>query len=428
MNNLRMPQWLTGTSLFIGLLIWLQATEESVLTASIASNPFSRLFTTISDKLEASYPLTDAEKQCWETIFQNHLSETSSIENWGTFTDLVNRSFSELGISHLKLYHLGASDFGEITALGKGFSGLKLQWIKNHWYVATIEANSPISETGMLPGDEITGIGPWELSADSSMLPMQVIQQSFYASFGPESTHFEIRGCHPDGNRFVAHSTFGSWIGKWSKPFGNLTTLPVVLDIRDKDKIRIVHFNYFVFDILPALRESIETAPVDGGIIIDIRGNPGGIGIIANALAGLLTDHAFQLGTMTMKDGWIGFFADPQPLSFKGPVAILIDEFSASTSEIFAQGMKESGRARLFGRNSMGAALPSKFEHLSPDFLLQLPVAKYISEKGITIENQGVSPDVLIGVTREDLIRGIDPVLHAAMEWLLATISIREEK
>ena len=150
------------------------------------------------------------------------------------------------------------------------------------------------------------------------------------------------------------------------------------------------------------------------------------MGILANAIAGKLTDTSFELGTMHMIDGWIAFVADPQPKAFLGSVAILIDEFTASTSEIFAQGMKEHGRARVFGKPSMGAALPSKFIPLGSSFMLQMPVATYQSAAGYTIEGKGVQPHEVLSVSVEDVARLNDPVLSRAIDWILETPPTRE--
>jgi carboxyl-terminal processing protease len=81
-------------------------------------------------------------------------------------------------------------------------------------------------------------------------------------------------------------------------------------------------------------------------MVIDLRGNPGGIGGMAMGMAGWLVDKPGQrLGTMYMRGATLNFVINPRAEAFNGPVAVLVDGSSASTSEIFAGGLKDLGRA-----------------------------------------------------------------------------------
>src|SRR5262249_52447834 len=109
---------------------------------------------------------------------------------------------------------------------------------------------------------------------------------------------------------------------------------------------------------------------------------------------------------------------NPRAKVFGGPVAVLVDACSASTSEIFAGGLKDLGRARIFGTRTAAAALPSTFERLPNGDGFQHAIANYISEGGQPLEGIGVSPDVEVKLTRESLLAGHDAVLDAALDWI----------
>ena len=83
-----------------------------------------------------------------------------------------------------------------------------------------------------------------------------------------------------------------------------------------------------------------------------------------------------------MRDSTIKFVVNPRLNTFSGPVAILVDGASASTSEILAGGMKDLGRARIFGTHTAAAALPSFFEKLPNGDGFQYAIANYVSEGG----------------------------------------------
>jgi carboxyl-terminal processing protease len=101
------------------------------------------------------------------------------------------------------------------------------------------------------------------------------------------------------------------------------------------------------------------------------------------------------------------------------PVALLIDEGSGSTSEIMAQGLRDAGRVRLFGRTTAGAALPSIIIELPSGDMLQYAISDYISASGHRMEGVGVQPDERIPVDSALIRKYGDPVLHRARNWLV---------
>lgn len=183
-----------------------------------------------------------------------------------------------------------------------------------------------------------------------------------------------------------------------------------------------IRFNLFVMSLLPRIRAAIQQAAVDGarGIVFDVRGNPGGIGAMANGLTGYLVKEQKNLGVMKMRGAELKFLAFPQDGAFDGPVAVVIDRNSASTSEIFAAGLQEMGRALVVGERSMGAALPSFIVDLPGGALLQYAVADFVTPKGFRIEGNGVSPDLPVSLSAETLLAGEDAPLEAARAALAA--------
>jgi carboxyl-terminal processing protease len=157
------------------------------------------------------------------------------------------------------------------------------------------------------------------------------------------------------------------------------------------------------------------------GVVIDIRGNPGGIGGMAMGLAGWFVAQGGQrLGTMTTRQVSVNFVIFPRPRTFDGPLAVLVDGLSASTSEIFAGGLQDLGRARIFGSRTAGMALPSRVDRLANGDGFQYAFANYVSSGGCQLEGHGVVPDVELTPSRQALLAGTDSVLEAAVQWILA--------
>jgi carboxyl-terminal processing protease len=171
--------------------------------------------------------------------------------------------------------------------------------------------------------------------------------------------------------------------------------------------------------VIPAFGKAIQDCAKCEGLIIDLRGNPGGIGGMAMGMAGWLTERQDQqLGTMYMRGATLKFLINPRADAYTGPVAILVDGTSASTSEILAGGLQDLHRARIFGTRTAGAALPSVITRLPNGDGFQYAVANYISEGGLPLEGNGVTPDVEVRLTRASLLAERDAVADAALEWI----------
>jgi carboxyl-terminal processing protease len=204
--------------------------------------------------------------------------------------------------------------------------------------------------------------------------------------------------------------------------FGNLPQTAVSIESKQIDgNIGYVAFNLFLDPVrlMKTFTEAVTACLKCDGFIVDVRGNPGGIGIMSAGIASWFVDQPNQrLGSMFTRDSTLNFVVNPRPQAFLGPLAILVDASSASTSEIFAGGMQDLHRARIFGTKTAAAALPSVVEHLPNGDGFQYAVANYISEGGRPLEGNGVKPDEEVQMTRATLLAGRDAVVDAAVRWI----------
>lgn len=182
-----------------------------------------------------------------------------------------------------------------------------------------------------------------------------------------------------------------------------------------------VHFNLFLDPptLMPVLESAIARARDGSGLVLDLRGNTGGIGLLAAGIGGwLVSERDRELGSMTLREGKLRFVIHPRAEVFTGPLAVLVDEVSVSTAEILAGGLQDLGRARIFGTRSAGAALPSAIERLPNGDGFQYALASYVRASGAPLEGRGVTPDVETPLTRAALLAGHDPALEAAEDWI----------
>jgi carboxyl-terminal processing protease len=204
--------------------------------------------------------------------------------------------------------------------------------------------------------------------------------------------------------------------------FGNLPEMHLTFESHAlPDGAGYVKFNEFLdpVSIIPQFDAAMRSFAKAPGIILDLRGNPGGIGIMAMGIAGFFVKKEGQkLGEMKMRDATLKFVIFPRPETYDGPLAILVDAGSASTTEILAQGLRDLDRARIFGTRSAGAALPSDIVRLPNGDGFQFAQASYTSVKGTVIEGSGVTPDVEVRQTAEATVAGRDLVVEAADAWI----------
>lgn len=191
-------------------------------------------------------------------------------------------------------------------------------------------------------------------------------------------------------------------------------------------KIGYISFTIWMIPIAAKFEEAMVGLKDADGIVIDLRGNPGGVGGMAPGLARYFLNEKASLGTMTMRGQEMTFNVSPIVVTrsgerlrpFEGPVAILTDQGSASTSEFFAGGMQAIERVEVFGTRSAGMALAAAMDKLPSGDVLLHAISDYVTAKGNAIEATGVIPEHPVPVTRSDLLNGIDAPAQAAVEWI----------
>ena len=204
---------------------------------------------------------------------------------------------------------------------------------------------------------------------------------------------------------------------------GNLHDIPTVVrhQMIAGTKVGQLAFNYWMLPMVQRVEAAMADLRAQGmtALVLDLRGNPGGVGAMSIPVARMLLTQPGSLGKLQFREFAQEFNVAGNLDAFTGPVVVLVDEGTASTSEIFAVGLRDLGRAQIYGgRPSAGAALPSLIEMLAGGAMLQYVVGDYHSSKGTVAEGDGVRPDVLVPETRGDFVAGRDPVLAAAVRAL----------
>jgi carboxyl-terminal processing protease len=216
--------------------------------------------------------------------------------------------------------------------------------------------------------------------------------------------------------------------------FGNLPPLPAAFDatertLADGRCVGIMRFEYWLPPVMPALDRAVDATRQCAGMIVDLRGNLGGVAGMMMGVAGHFLRDPQTLGVMRTHGEEMRFVANPRRATdagavvepFAGNLAILVDGLSASTSEMFAAAMQALGRARVFGERTAGEALPAMATRLPTGDVLMHVVADFVAPDGSRIEGRGVIPNEVVPLTANDLAAGRDAPLDAALHWIERT-------
>jgi len=344
--------------------------------------------------------------------------------------DLVGRfKQSHFQILPAELYEPAA---GGPSGVARGTTGVDARVIGGMALVTSVTAGSPADGAGVKAGWEIVRIDKTDTLRRVRELTRKyaarvdrdtVLSGALrFALAGPVGQRVSIT--FRDGRGATRRLTLdrGPHEGWMSRPLGHIPSVPVwIRSERVDGRTGYVAFNAFIDParLMPRFNEAIASLRDADGIVIDLRGNTGGIGDMLAGMAGwFVAARGVSMGTMITRSGSLKLTVVPRPAPFTGPVAVLIDELSMSASEVLAQGLRDAGRARVFGRRSAGAVLASMVEKLPNGDGFQYPTARFEFPSGAVVEGVGVLPDVERHPTRETLLSGRDVVLDAAIQWI----------
>jgi len=408
----------------------------------------------------------------WETIDSTHWDEEMVGQKWddakAKYRPQVEaaKSIKEVRQAMEDLIkELGQSHFGVIPAdaydvVGEGGgqadAGLTFRLTEDGVLVSKVRKDSSAEKAGIGPGWALDKIQGKEIAEISEKIqkaahgPIRFetltgLALSRLAS-GDEGETIEVVLRDGDGETKTMELELETPPGKIAN-FGNLPPIFVASDVRTLDG-EVGYFGFSAFfepqTIMPAFRKMLRDENHSNGIVIDLRGNIGGIAGMTMGMASMFASEKAELGVMRMRApeettpeetmpeqtmpeettpkkptiSELKFVVNENYDPVTCPVAVLVDECSISSAEILSGGLQDLKLARIFGSRTAGLALPSMVIKLPNGDGFQYAFADYKSASGKSLEKDGVVPNEVVTLSRDLLLRDADPVLNRALEWI----------
>lgn len=409
-----------------------QAPSEAQLTPQeqrLALESFEVVWTTVRDK-HWDPQLGGLD---WQAVHDELRPKVEAAKTMAQVREVLQQMIGRLGQSHFSIIPAELYEKMEPSAgqeAGEGAVGLDVRVLEGQ---ATVTSVEEALGQEVRPGWQIVRINGeslepvlsqvQEMYRDSTLCDLMlraVVQARLRGEVG-QTLSVEFRG--GEGQTVERVLTLTPPRGRRYQ-LGNLPAVYVWLESRELEgHLGYIAFNHFLdpIPLMEAFEKAVQSFLDCQGILIDLRGNTGGLGAMVTGMAGWFVSGKDQwLGTMLTRETQLKLVVNPRSPAFKGPLAILIDGCSASAAEFFAGGLRDLGRARLFGTRTAGAALPSSLEPLPNGDRFQYAFADYLSRSGQRLEGIGVIPDEEVPLTREALLEGRDPAMEAAIRWLQA--------
>lgn len=403
-----------------------------LLASTVSSEPtkayiesFDIVWNTINERFyDAEFNGVD-----WSESRERYRPRIAEVDNDDAFYEIINTMLFELSVSHLGVVPVDdPKQLGEAAVFGEGTTGIEARLVDDRLFIVGVESGSTAAAAGLRPGFEILSLNGRRLkdiTDEALRFPTppftkrneryNVLGEVYWELLGPaaEKVAVEVK----DRNGHVFRHTLERQSRGAQQVFdeGMPPTYVSLESRRIDDEIGYIRFNSFHPALLEDLLTSVDELGNTKGLIIDLRGNPGGaFGVRAQLASRFITERSI-IWRYRGRNGIDDIYIDPVEQPYMGALVILVDGASASSSEEFSGGLQGLQRATIVGQRTPGRDVVMDLTVLPIGAYFVFPVAETMTCQDVVLEHRGVIPDVESLFTLEAMKTGRDVQLDAAL-------------
>ncbi len=340
--------------------------------------------------------------EAWDIVHQQYVDQP--VDDTKLMQGAIHGMMQSLGDLHT--IYLNPQEYKDATSSLQGsYAGIGAYVDTNSQLLTIVRPipNSPAEKAGLQKGDQIIAVDGQDMTA----LEPELVRQKV---LGQPGTTVKLTILRPGQDKpFDVEITRANII------------VPSVTSRMLDNKIAYIQISTFgdntTQDFHNQLSQLIAQNPKS--LIIDLRDNGGGYLDTAISVASEIVPNGVivyeKYGDGTKKP----YNSIPGGLATNIPVVVMVNGYSASASEIVAGAIQDSGRGKLVGEKSYGKGTVQNWDPLSNDQgAVAVTIARWLTPKERTIDKLGLTPDVVVTLTADDLKAGRDPQLDAAIHLL----------
>jgi carboxyl-terminal processing protease len=391
----------------------------------------------------------ESYEMVWQTVNEHHYDSTFGGLDWNEihdryydlvanakddagFMELVNKMLDELKLSHYAVFYVEKLAASGSPLISDGTIGLDIRLLDDKAVVTSVKAGFPAAEAGLKMGyvlESIDGVSVEQIITEVESREIPICNERkrlsdiadnicgrFFGDAGT-STSMTFRD-----ESDVVHETIMVRKQRTGKTMIDESLPPFYVDFESKrmdDNIGYVSFSAFLPPVDERFGEVIDSMGDMRGLIIDIRGNPGGMHEVGEAIASKLLQKETLFSVFKYRDKTEEVVVQPGGKTYNGPVVVMIDVMNASASERFSGCIQSIGRAVVIGERSSGSVGPSDVKKLPNGASFMYLISQSLTPDGTVLEGHGVIPDIVAGLDRKALLDGKDTQLERAIEYII---------
>lgn len=350
----------------------------------------------------------------WKTIRDNYYDSKLNTQNWYRWREHYRGKIKNDDDAKIAIDTMLASlddpysrfmDKSEYTEQNNSINskitgiGVNISSIAGKIHIVNVMEGTPAKFANLMPDDIIFSIDGKEVNGLSLSEVAKLVK-------GPENTFVNItilRNNNKLTKRIIRKE---------------IKIKTVKSSVVDKN-IGYIQISSFIGSTTPnEFLEALEKTKNTNGLILDLRGNTGGLLPNAVFIANLFIPTGKIVSIVGRNGSKYDINAQDTEYLIEKPTVVLIDGGSASASEILSGALKDYNKAKLLGTTTYGKGMVQKIIPMPNETGLNITVAKYLTPKGTDINKKGINPDIEVQLNIKDVKNNNDPQLQAAKNTL----------